>query len=71
MNDKILTEQDFETKTIVCVDCETRFEWCGEEQFFYYTKGLFPPKRCPKCRAWRKRTLTPPYLQNNGGGGNG
>lgn len=55
----------YEDKTLVCIDCGTEFIFTAGEQEFYDTKGFTnEPKRCPDCRAARKR-------QRRGGGGYG
>ena len=46
-------------KTIVCVDCGRPFVWRIEEQEFYLSKLLSPPKRCKNCLAIRKAKLVP------------
>ncbi len=41
-----------------CQDCGQDFVFSGQELKFYKTKGLFyPPKRCPKCRKIRRKTI--------------
>jgi len=47
-------EQDQE---IECVECGLTFTFTAGEQRYFKSKGLFPPKRCPVCRAKRKATL--------------
>ena len=47
----------FVDKKIVCCDCHLEFTWEANEQRFYASKGLQPPKRCPDCRAMRKATI--------------
>jgi len=37
-----------------CRDCGESFEIAAGEQTFYRSKGLFLPKRCPACRAYRR-----------------
>ena len=44
-------------KKIVCCDCHLEFIWEADDQRFYASKGLLPPKRCPTCRAIRKATI--------------
>ena len=53
----------FEDKQLVCSDCGTEFVFTAGEQAFYLEKGLLnEPRRCPNCRANRRRERT------NGGG---
>jgi len=43
-------------KTLVCRDCNKEFVFTSEEQDFYQSHGLLnEPKRCPECRASRRR----------------
>ena len=48
-----------ESKTLVCVDCGTPFEFTTGEQSFFWSKGLTQPRRCKVCREKRKATLVP------------
>lgn len=41
--------------TIACVDCRAEFTFGVGEQEFFLQKGFDPPKRCPDCRAAKKR----------------
>lgn len=56
----------YHDQTLECVDCGTRFIFEAGEQAFFFGKRppLAPPKRCPKCRAYRKATICP---QGSGG----
>ncbi len=40
---------------ITCVDCDTQFIFSLGEQSYFKEKGLTTPKRCPDCRAIRKK----------------
>jgi CxxC-x17-CxxC domain-containing protein len=43
--------------TLVCRDCNNRFEFTAGEQQYYATHGLtHQPTRCASCRAQRKAT---------------
>jgi hypothetical protein len=42
---------------LVCVDCGGGFLFTAGERAFYDSKCLSVPKRCPECRATRRRTL--------------
>ena len=46
----------YEDKTLNCVECGSEFEFTASEQEFYAEKGFSnEPKRCPDCRAARKK----------------
>lgn len=46
----------YEDKTLGCADCGADFQFTASEQEFYAEKGFAnEPKRCPDCRASRKR----------------
>ena len=46
----------YEDKTLACADCGQDFQFTASEQEFYAEKGFAnEPKRCPDCRAARKR----------------
>ena len=42
-------------KILVCRDCGREFTFTVGEQQFYSSRGLNEPKRCPKCRAARRK----------------
>jgi len=43
-------------KTLVCGDCGREFTFTAGEQEFYSSRGLLnEPRRCPECRAARRR----------------
>jgi len=45
-----------EDKTLTCSDCGREFTFSTGEQEFYSSRGLLnEPKRCPECRATRRR----------------
>ena len=56
--------KDLRDREIICVDCGKTFIWNREEQGFYISKGLMPPKRCKPCRERRKLTIAPKAVQN-------
>ena len=56
--------KDLRDKEIICVDCGKAFIWNREEQAFYISKGLMPPKRCKPCRERRKLTIAPKAVTN-------
>lgn len=46
----------YDDKTLECVECGGSFTFTSSEQEFYAGKGFTnEPKRCPDCRAARKR----------------
>jgi CxxC-x17-CxxC domain-containing protein len=46
----------FADKTLTCRDCGSEFIFTAGEQGFYVEKGLMnEPRRCPNCRANRRR----------------
>ncbi|OGO04605.1 MAG: hypothetical protein A2Y60_01870 [Chloroflexi bacterium RBG_13_54_9] len=59
-----LTKPNFEDKHLICVDCNQSFVWTAGDQAYYFTKGLCPVKRCPACRARRKRTILPQEVRD-------
>ncbi len=47
--------QEFQDKTITCVDCGQDFVFTAGEQAFYQEKGFTnEPKRCKACREKKK-----------------
>ena len=58
MNDRDF-QNSFKDQTLKCIDCGTNFCFSAGEQAFFASKRppLMPPKRCPECRAFRKRTI--------------
>jgi len=53
-------------KQIECIDCGQEFTFTEGEQDFYQEKGLYPPKRCKKCRSKKRAEKE----RSNFGGGN-
>ena len=47
-------EKEQEEKEVTCKECGEIFTITESEERFYTDKGLYLPKRCPKCRARRK-----------------
>jgi hypothetical protein len=41
----------------ICVDCDQQYTFSIGEQQYFLSKGLAPPKRCPRCRQIRKATI--------------
>ncbi|MBI4188308.1 MAG: zinc-ribbon domain containing protein [Chloroflexi bacterium] len=54
---KDLRKVDFQDKQLTCTDCDATFTFTKGERFYYASKGLCEPKRCPNCRLRRKLTL--------------
>jgi CxxC-x17-CxxC domain-containing protein len=54
-----LTDTDeFEDKTIPCIDCNSNFVWTvGEQAFFRDKKLQNPPKRCKECKQAKNERL--------------
>jgi len=51
-------------KKIICKICGTEFEWSDAEIQFYRDRSLADPKRCPVCRAKKRREENEQLLQN-------
>ena len=56
--------KEFKDKKLKCSDCGSIFIFSAGEQFFFWSKGLSIPKRCPECRLKRKLTLAPEGVRN-------
>ena len=54
-----LRKANFQDKQLTCADCEATFIFTKGERYYYASKGLAEPKRCPNCRLKRKLTLAP------------
>ena len=52
-----MSENQFTDKTITCPDCGEGFLWDVGQQRFYFAKCLMEPRRCPKCRILRRRSI--------------
>ncbi len=46
---------EYQDKELVCIECKQPFAFRVEEQAFFAEQGFVPPKRCPSCRAERRR----------------
>lgn len=42
---------------LICKICGAEFDFSPGEQTFYKDRGLEPPKRCPECRAKKRREV--------------
>ena len=47
--------KSYEAKELVCRECDEWFVFAATDQRFYAEQGFPPPKRCPNCRAERRR----------------
>ena len=45
----------YRDKELVCLECKQPFHFKAKEQAFYAEQGYPPPKRCPSCRAERRK----------------
>jgi hypothetical protein len=50
-------QSQYTDKYIVCVGCGDGFLFEAGEQFFFQSKGLAVPKRCPVCREKRRLAI--------------
>ncbi len=48
---------EYQDRELICVECGQPFTFRAKEQAFYAKQGYAPPKRCPSCRAERRRLL--------------
>ena len=44
-----------ESRSLVCADCSTAFEFSVAEQEHFGARGFAEPKRCRNCRAAKRR----------------
>jgi hypothetical protein len=63
MDDNSVISPNFRTQVLVCRDCKADFVLTGQEQLFYFRRGLTNPVRCKECRQARRFQIT-----NNQGG---
>jgi len=47
--------QEFQDKHLICKDCGAEFIFTAGEQQYFKDRFLAEPKRCPNCRASRRR----------------
>ncbi len=59
-----LRKVDYQDKQLTCIDCGVSFTFTRGEQYYYASKGLVEPRRCPECRLRRKLTLAPEGVRN-------
>ncbi|MEW5819338.1 MAG: CxxC-x17-CxxC domain-containing protein [Cyanobacteriota bacterium] len=58
---------NFEDQYLPCADCGAEFVFTADDQAFYSERNYSQPKRCPDCRADRRRS----QKSHRGGGGGG
>jgi hypothetical protein len=46
-----------ESKWIVCIQCDSEFEFDTEDQIRYAEKGYDEPQRCPACRKHKTKVI--------------
>lgn len=46
---------NYSDQNLLCSDCGKSFVWTAGEQDFYAKQSFQAPRRCPTCRATRKR----------------
>ena len=46
-----------ESEWFVCMQCDTEFEFNGEEQIRYAERGYEAPCRCPECRKHKAKLI--------------
>lgn len=51
--------EEMQDQTITCVDCGENFLFSKGEQRYFQSKRLSTPKRCPECRAERRKRIVP------------
>jgi hypothetical protein len=56
-----MSDEYYEDKELICVDCKNPWIFTGGEQRFFAEKGLHAPKRCKDCRQKKRE-------QNDGRG---
>jgi len=62
----------FTDRTLTCADCNAAFTFTASEQDFHASKGFTSdPRRCPDCRAARKRNRSDDTRGGGGGYGGG
>ena len=45
----------YQDKELICIECKQPFAFRAKDQAFFAEQGYVPPKRCPSCRAERRR----------------
>lgn len=55
---EVTTENEYQDRSIKCVDCGENFIWTAGEQVFFHDKGLRnEPKRCKPCKQAKNERL--------------
>ena len=47
-----------ESEWIICMQCDTEFEYTAAEQDRHVEKGYDAPQRCPACRKHKTKFIT-------------
>jgi NAD-dependent SIR2 family protein deacetylase len=55
----------FKDIELTCIECGKSFTWGKGEQLYYRDRGLSEPKRCPQCRAARRKKLPHQILDSH------
>ena len=55
---KNIADNTMTNKWIVCMQCDTEFEYDVIEQRRHAEMGYEPPRRCPDCRKHKKRIVS-------------
>lgn len=51
------TESSYKDIELQCIDCPKTFTFSAGEQEFFARNNYVQPKRCPDCRAAKKRRM--------------
>lgn len=55
---EVITDTEYQDRSIKCVDCSEDFIWTAGEQVFFHDKGLKnEPKRCKPCKQAKNERL--------------
>jgi DNA-directed RNA polymerase subunit RPC12/RpoP len=58
-------EMTMENKTIICIQCETEFEFTIHDQLRYEKMNFDEPRRCPNCRKNKSKTTDSQDIKRN------
>ena len=50
-----MEDMTYSNRPLTCVQCGNEFSFSAEDQEFHASRGYQDPKRCPTCRADRRR----------------
>ena len=61
-----MDESQYSDRAMLCLECGQTYTWQAGEQYYYASKHLLDPRRCPACRKRRKDSIrtTPPAVQS-------